>query len=419
MADEICSDEREKSLYLTQIRHLDEKLERFQLRCDELEKQNKNLVIQCKALEDADSDRGFLERVVAEKEKEVEELAVKLETQQQVTEQTLEELKLQQSLELKELQEQVDELRAQIREQDARFEEQRLQKEQLEQQLCGFEPLKEKLRSKEAEHKTAVEGLKRDIESEMDSMIHERREKLRLLSDTKISEIVQEEMAEMKEMEQQTVEVVNRIQHQREERTAIDTKRSKLLLEIGELKAAAAGLEESISTVETETEKLTEMTEWLQKKIKNQVRVHEDLVAQTDKLRKQLNSAVEENCQKTKMAAQLNAALQEEKTRQAVLENDVKKAVIVLRHILEAPGEAVRTLLNQDLLKILERNLPEAEESTLRDSIETRSGAPKPQTSEPGSERAEAQNLATDPLFLLARFRPGDFGLIPRPTWKP
>lgn len=32
--------------------------------------------------------------------------------------------------------------------------------------------------------------------------------------------------------------------------------------------------------------------------------------------------------------------------------------------------------------------------------------------------RAETPNTATDPLYLMARYRPGDLGLVPRPTWK-
>ncbi|TNN52208.1 hypothetical protein EYF80_037564 [Liparis tanakae] len=26
-------------------------------------------------------------------------------------------------------------------------------------------------------------------------------------------------------------------------------------------------------------------------------------------------------------------------------------------------------------------------------------------------------NMATDPLFLMTRYRPGDLGFVPRPTW--
>lgn len=32
--------------------------------------------------------------------------------------------------------------------------------------------------------------------------------------------------------------------------------------------------------------------------------------------------------------------------------------------------------------------------------------------------RADTLNLATDPMFLMVRYRLGDLGLVPRPTWE-
>jgi len=32
--------------------------------------------------------------------------------------------------------------------------------------------------------------------------------------------------------------------------------------------------------------------------------------------------------------------------------------------------------------------------------------------------RIQTLNMATDPLFLMARYRPGDLGFVPPPTWN-
>ncbi|KAM7391043.1 hypothetical protein PAMP_021760 [Pampus punctatissimus] len=102
MSDVISSDDKEKSLYLKQIGYLDEQLERCQLKCDELVKQNNSLVSQCSSLKTDKKDvTEYLKHSLAAKQKEVEEVLEQLKE----AEEDSEALKMQ-------LQEQMDELKS-------------------------------------------------------------------------------------------------------------------------------------------------------------------------------------------------------------------------------------------------------------------------------------------------------------------
>lgn len=84
---------------------------RCQLKCDELEKQNKDLVSQYNALEKDNKDIiDFLKRSLVAKEKKGEKLAERLESQQQAAEQDWQALNLQHSQQILKLQEQINKL---------------------------------------------------------------------------------------------------------------------------------------------------------------------------------------------------------------------------------------------------------------------------------------------------------------------
>ncbi|XP_034547092.1 cilia- and flagella-associated protein 157-like [Notolabrus celidotus] len=427
MEDNKTSDDREKSLYLTQIQHLDKKLERCQLKCDELEMQNKYLVHHCRLLEEDKTDIcEYLKLSATEKKKMADELAEKLaeklETQRQAEEQDLKELKLQQSLETEELQEQVDKLKSQIKTHAARSEEQRQQKEQLKQQLkqqlCDEGSLEEELLCQKTEHQAVIKNLKEEIESEISSMTAEKEKSADDWSKTRILEVVQEEKVQHRRLKQQLKLMLENIKGLEEER--LTAQRNKIVLScvIEDLKEQSAKMEQEILTSKTKGEHLAGLSEEMKRTKERCVRVRESTLSLMSDLSQQLDSAEEEHSHKTAMASQLEAELNEARIIEARLEGDMKKAVFLLRHILEDSDEASETLLNQELLKVLKKNAPQGADSALRDSIETRSGGLTTKTSDPESDRAETLNLASDPLFLLARFQPGDLGVIPRPRWN-
>lgn len=86
---------------------------RSQLRCDELEKQNKDFVSLHSVLQQEKKDiTEYLKLSVADKDKDVDELLVELEKLQRADEQDLEALKLLHREQQQELQEQIDQLNA-------------------------------------------------------------------------------------------------------------------------------------------------------------------------------------------------------------------------------------------------------------------------------------------------------------------
>ncbi|XP_038590772.1 autophagy-related protein 11-like, partial [Micropterus salmoides] len=171
MADVIGSDNKELSLYLIQIQYLDEQLERCQLKCDELQKQNKDLLSQYRVLEKDNKDTTeHLKRSLVAKEKKVDELTERLESQLQAVEQHRKALNLQHSQQIQQLQDQFNKLNSESEMQVAKFKELQGQKEQLMQrmqQLSDMESLKKQLVIQKEEHEAAIHSLKKEAELEM------------------------------------------------------------------------------------------------------------------------------------------------------------------------------------------------------------------------------------------------------------
>uniref|UniRef100_A0A8C9X8H7 Cilia- and flagella-associated protein 157 n=1 Tax=Sander lucioperca TaxID=283035 RepID=A0A8C9X8H7_SANLU len=384
MADAIGSEDKEKSIYLIQIKYLDEQLERCQLQCDELEQQNKDLASQYSALEKDKQDiTEYLKHAVLGKDKEVEELAARLESQQRIGQQDREARKLQQSQEVQELQDQIDELTSESRVLVAKFEEQQELEEQLEQllqQQSDMEFLRKQLVSENKEHDAAIENLKNDAESERNKMFEVRWGTLEVCVRKKASLIIQEERA----------------QH------------SELREKLDNMKEDIDSVSKKSFTSKKEVEQLTKTCQQLRVELKSCSAAYESTLTKKEALRQRLASVSAKCHQKTAQAGQLRAELQRESSMRRQLEAIVQEAVLILSHILTDSEKASETQWKR-LQEILESPFSQGPGSTPEE---------EPQTCDPEAARAQTLNIATDPLFLLARYRPGDLGLVPRPMWK-
>uniref|UniRef100_A0A3B5LTY2 Cilia- and flagella-associated protein 157 n=1 Tax=Xiphophorus couchianus TaxID=32473 RepID=A0A3B5LTY2_9TELE len=99
-------DEKEKRLYLIQIGYLNEELERFQIKCGELQKQNNILISQC-----VDKDiTAYMKHSLSEKEGELAELQERLEGERHTSVQEKRSLQLEQGQLRRELQARIDKL---------------------------------------------------------------------------------------------------------------------------------------------------------------------------------------------------------------------------------------------------------------------------------------------------------------------
>ncbi|XP_051260019.1 cilia- and flagella-associated protein 157-like [Dicentrarchus labrax] len=416
MGDEISPEEREKSLYVTQIRHLDEQLKRCQLKCDELEKQNKDLASQYSVVEEDKKDIAeYLKYAVAAKEKEVNELTERLESLQQADKQDREALKLYLSQQRQELQERFDELNSQ----SIKQEEHKEQIMQLMQQLSKKQSLEEQLVSQKEEHEAATCSMRTDAAFERDKLSNEIQSKVDAIINTKASDIIQKERAQRSEWVEQFHLLLHENVDLWEERYTLEAKQGVILCQIGLLREDINSDTMESFIHKREVGKQTNKCQQLEVNLKGRSAVHKRTLAREEELRKELASASEECRQKSAEASQLGAELQWERSRRRELEGIIWEAVVILRHIMEDSEKASNTQRKKKwLLEVLEKAAPKETGPALKVSTEESSQGQTPQTTEAKPASAETLNRATDPLFLLARYRPGDLGLIPRPTWK-
>ncbi|XP_044051134.1 cilia- and flagella-associated protein 157 [Siniperca chuatsi] len=420
MTEIIGSGVKEKSLYLIQIQYLDERLERCQLECHNLEKQNKDLVSQYGALEkDKKDTTEHLKPFVVAKQKMVDELAEQLAEQQQAAEQEREALKLQHSQQIQELQEQVDRLNSESVMRAARFEEQQEQLMQWMQQLSDKEPLKKQLVSQKEEHEAAIHSLKKEAELGMKKMIEKRQKAVDDCVKMETSNILKKERAQHSERSRQLRFLRIEAVALQKEKDALQGRENDLFIELDDLKKDFNKITQESFTRKKEVEQLTKKCQQLEVELTDCSITHKHLMAKEETLRQELASVSKECCRKISETDQLAAELQRERSRKRQLEGVMQEAVIIIRNIQEDSEKGSETQWKmQRLLEVLESTAPQGTGSALRDSTEKSSRGQKLQTTGPKPVRAETLNLATDPLFLMARYRPGDLGLVPRPTWK-
>ncbi|XP_041642858.1 coiled-coil domain-containing protein 39-like [Cheilinus undulatus] len=184
------------------------------------------------------------------------------------------------------------------------------------------------------------------------------------------------------------------------------------------LKKHAVKMKQEVSYDEERLEGLKRKCEQHMSRLEKYRLYQESKLTQLEDLRQQVASASEEYDQKSGHVAQVEAELQRERNREQQLESDMKKAASILRRIVMASEEKEKTELLLRVQKVLERDLPEDIDSTLTHYILTSCGGNTPQTTDAELTREETVKMATDPLFLLARSRPGDLGIIPRPSWE-
>ncbi|XP_029137277.2 cilia- and flagella-associated protein 157-like [Labrus bergylta] len=312
---------------------------RCQRKCDEFEKHNVSLISQSKALKEDKYDISeFLKHSRIERKRKVGELAEKLENQQQVAEQFLKDLKLQQSLQIEELKEQVDIRTSETRRQAAQIEEQKEQKEQLRKQLSeqlyDLESLEQQPFKEKTEHEAAIGILRSEEKTETNRLLEKTSTALNDRLERKTSEIIQEEKALHSERMQQLQVIMDEINALLEERDRLQSHETHLGLQIDDMNEAAVRIERDISTNEKTAERLTEVCQQLKLKMEDYSLITEVRLPQIEDLRKCLASASEERRQMAAMAVQLEAELQRERRRGEQLEVDMKEAVVILRHIL-------------------------------------------------------------------------------------
>ncbi|GLD71618.1 uncharacterized protein AKAME5_002294000 [Lates japonicus] len=415
MADMTTSDDREKTLYLIQIRHLDEQLERRQLKCDDLEEKIKALSSLCRALDEDKKDIAeYLKHCVAAEQRKVEELAEQLQSRAPEAERDREALTLQHRQQLQQLQDRADERSSVSRMQAAMLEEQEEQRMQLLQEVPDTESLKQQLVRQQREHEAAVHGLMMEAEAERKQRARETGRTVEGRAEGRIAQLVVEERAEHSEqVERVQVLLCRNIRLQRQ-KDALQGREMELCHDLLMLREDISKITQRILNHKTEAQQLVKKCRQLEVKLKDSSVRGECRLAEEDAVRRSIASVSEECGRKSAEVDQLGADLEKERRRRRKLQRDVQEAAVTLTHILTDSEDTAETHRMQRLLEILESPAPPG---TSPDPAERSSPGEKPQTSSPKLDRAETPNTESDPLFLLVRYRLGDLGLVPRPSW--
>ncbi|XP_062273909.1 cilia- and flagella-associated protein 157 [Scomber scombrus] len=438
VADKTEPDDSEKDLYRTQIRYLNEQLERYQLKCDELEKQRKDFDAQYNTLEKEKKDIvQYLKRALLEKEDEVDELSERMQSQRQAAEKDRDALQLQHSQLRQELQDHNDKLAAvnvTLVARLANLEEFQKQKEQL---ITNMESLEKQLSRQEEEHKATIHSLemkalleKKRLETEMESHVAAMAAEVQHLVDQKVPETTRLTVQENNEVKARFSQLSEQAQVLVEENTALRVKKSQLSVDVDILEQTLSGITRESCIRKKVVGQLTEKCQHLQVKLNDsrqeveQLQTeHKGVLAELEALRLD-RAAASEQCDESRAeVSQLEAELLEERRRRIRTKSNMQEAAVTLRQVLmEAHAEQDPEVdsvvqwrqLMQKLLVVLDRPAPLRNDSSLTGSTAESEQVNELQTSDPA---AAARNRAEGTINPALSFQL-QLGLAPRPALK-
>uniref|UniRef100_M4AMB9 Cilia- and flagella-associated protein 157 n=1 Tax=Xiphophorus maculatus TaxID=8083 RepID=M4AMB9_XIPMA len=197
-------DEKEKRLYLIQIGYLNEELERFQIKCGELQKQNNILISQC-----VDKDiTAYMKHSLSEKEGELAELQERLEGERHTSVQEKRSLQLEQGQLRRELQARIDKLE----EKNTALAGKLCDLEEFQRQKDGLatnmQNLEKQLERQKEEHKDEIRNLemkaqleKRRLEEELEREVAAMSAQVQHLVEQKLPEATRSVLQENSELQ--------------------------------------------------------------------------------------------------------------------------------------------------------------------------------------------------------------------------
>ncbi|XP_070820786.1 cilia- and flagella-associated protein 157-like [Chaetodon trifascialis] len=433
-ADKTASDDKEKDFYLTQIRYLNEQLERYQLKCGQLERQSKDLNSQYSALEKEKKDIvDYLKRSLLEKEDEVDELTERLESQRQAADKDRDALKLQHSQLSQELQDQIGELTAAnmaFASQLAGLEEFQKQKEQL---MSNMESLEKQLVGQKKDHKAAIHSVEmkalleqKRLEKEVEGHVAAMAAEVQHLVDQKVPETTRLALQENTEVKAQFSLLSEQAQVLMGENSALRDRKSQLSVDVDILEQMLSETSRQSCIRKKVVEQLTDKCQQLLMELKDcrqeleHLRSeHTGVLAEMEALR-QDQASLSEQCRKTGAeVSRLEEELQVEKKRRSRMKSIMQEAAILVRQaLMEAPIEQDSEMdsvvqwkqLMHKLLVVLGR--PPLTNSTESNQLN------ELQTSDPAAARAGALNAALSLQLELAHYKLGHLGRVPCPTLR-
>ncbi|XP_047447513.1 cilia- and flagella-associated protein 157-like [Mugil cephalus] len=377
MAGEISHEDKESYLYLIQVRYLEENLERARLECDELEKENKDLVSQYDRLLKEDNN-GNMKRSLTDNQKKVEELVDELEHQKKSFRQDREAQIVQHNHKMQELEETKAKLESKKMIQVAQLEEQEEQLRKLRQQLSEKESWVKKFINLEEEHKAVVHKLETDAVLKLEESIKMLQNSVETRVTTEASKILHRERVLSSQLLDGLLFLQNEVELRRIEKDAVQEKTSETNVEQDDLENEFSDSDQRRSILQKRVKQLRHTCRHLEKEIKDSNNNAALWLTGKDSLSQRLTLASDQCCQETAKLGLIQAELEKERTRIRELKGVKREAVIVLRYILlDTEDEAGTRLKMERLLDILESAAPKGTGSTLGDLAKKTMGRPK------------------------------------------
>ncbi|XP_027889371.1 cilia- and flagella-associated protein 157-like isoform X2 [Xiphophorus couchianus] len=413
-------DEKEKRLYLIQIGYLNEELERFQIKCGELQKQNNILISQC-----VDKDiTAYMKHSLSEKEGELAELQERLEGERHTSVQEKRSLQLEQGQLRRELQARIDKLE----EKNTALAGKLCDLEEFQRQKDGLatnmQNLEKQLERQKEEHKDEIRNLemkaqleKRRLEEELEREVAAMSAQVQHLVEQKLPEATRSVLQENSELQSllgrlsavsRSLQRENAALRERKKQLSIDTD----ILEETLRRAARAGCmrQKDVQQLTGELQRLQqddrEKRQQLERIQAEQARVLADMEA----LRLDRAALSAEWSRSQSERNQLQVKLAEERKRRSMMKSILQEAAYALRQALkEAPAEQQevdgapqwRQLL-QNLQEVLDRQAGSCS------SAERLSGSQ-------ASPRAENRSFQSQP----SRHRTHESCVVSQPGPKP
>ncbi|KAM3610453.1 uncharacterized protein V6R79_004175 [Siganus canaliculatus] len=309
-----------------------------ELRRDELQKKNEDLVAQYNALQkDMRLATDFRKQHLATKKKTVDELRQQRSEQRARLKEEAEALNLPPGL-IQEQQERIEQLRSENRMQEAKCEE---FKERFTQQLSKLESLEKQLRISEKEEREAVHNIKSIAEYERQMLTDEIEQNVESMT---VNEL-QLERSQLDKLMKQNEVMQNRNASVQEKIDVLQDRVQDLSSELRDMKE-----EVSKRTQEVEQAKMTQQK--LQMELKDCLMSYKIKWANCVNLRKNLAAVTEQYRQIPDQCDLLPEIREREMNRSAALDCLMQEAVIILRHILAHSEKA--TVNEWEMTRLLE-----------------------------------------------------------------
>ncbi|XP_036454209.1 cilia- and flagella-associated protein 157 [Colossoma macropomum] len=438
-ADDVLS-EGSKEFYRAQIRDLEERIEKYQHKCDELEVREKDFSTNYNNVEREKKDIVlYLKRSLAHKEDELTDLSEKLLALQIAKDEEKESFEMQLSALRHEFQENKDKLVSEnmaLAGKLASLEEFRVQKDEIMALLAS---LKEQLEQQKQEHQTIIYNLERKavldndrLKKEMQQHVATVAAEFRRVSDRRMPETTMRAIHENVSVTAQLRQLSDKSKELLVENDSLKAKEKQLSREteimeslLNEMTMKSVGNQKVVQQLTEKCKQMhTELENFARHKQEHQQLLddHTALQKEHDDLRQTHESHMGTLKRKQAEAERLKKELEKEKMQREQLETVQQEAAVALKEALrEVPKEedsnvqAVvrRSQLMQKLLAMLDNAAAIGKGPVLSDFIPITDHTDEPTTGQ-GMERPGLRAPGQKTTSRLSHFKTGDLGLVPR-----